>query len=375
MAKKKFKLRPDIKNLIFNNVDRVRLLEYLGCQNIKVTGKEIRSTCPIHGGDGINNFILYNDTNWQCKSSGCHSNEKQDIFSLVMKSKGLKFKESLLLVASHASVNIDLEDSTYTATEEVISATNWANNVNKKAYKREKPKEITHSLIKNFMFNRNDYMIKRNFPEWVLNDFEVGFTSDWKLLSKLDIKPESRVTFPTIYNNKHISIQGRCVSGIGDKRKFPNNHWPRNIKYDIFSKFPKEHYLYNYDNATKYVDILGYVILVEGVTDVMRLHQYGIRNVVCGWGDSLSKPQKNLLIKMGVLEVVIMYDNDIAGKKAIETVIKSLQYMFDIYIANIPKLNKGDKKDPESSSADDVYYSLQNKYRRFRPKIDSLKLK
>ncbi len=368
MAKKKFYLRPDTRNLIYTRLDRVKLLEFLGCTSIKVSGREIRSTCPIHGGDGINNFILYNDTNWQCKSSGCHSNEKQDVFSLVMKSKNYKFMESLKLVAGFASVNVDLDDDSFNATEEVIKATSWSNSVNKKEYGTSEIKEVDKSLVRKFMLNRNSYLSKRKFPEWVLNDFEVGFTSDWKLLSRLNLDAEERVTFPTSFKNKYISIQGRCIKGRGDKYKFPNDPWPRDIKYDTFSNFPKDKYLYNFDRALEYASFIGNLILVEGVTDVMRCHQYGIRNVVSGWGDSLSKNQRKLLLESGVTEVIIMYDNDEPAKKATETVIECLENLFDIYVAIVPKKEDENKNDPENCSSLEIYHALSKKRRRLHPK-------
>jgi len=56
-------------------------------------------------------------------------------------------------------------------------------------------------------------------------------------------------------------------------------------------------------------------VLVEGYTDVLTLHQAGLRNVVGSMGTSLTRGQAELLARF-VDEVVIAYDRDAAGGAA-----------------------------------------------------------
>ena len=69
--------------------------------------------------------------------------------------------------------------------------------------------------------------------------------------------------------------------------------------------------------------IMGRVILVEGIYDVINLHDKGLTNAVCCFGTHNITPEKLQLLKMkGVEQVDIFFDPDEAGKKATEMVIE-----------------------------------------------------
>jgi DNA primase len=53
-------------------------------------------------------------------------------------------------------------------------------------------------------------------------------------------------------------------------------------------------------------------IMVEGYTDVITLHQYGVENVVASSGTSLTVEQINL-VKRFTPNIKIIYDGDAAG--------------------------------------------------------------
>lgn len=84
------------------------------------------------------------------------------------------------------------------------------------------------------------------------------------------------------------------------------------------------------------------LILCEGYMDVIAMHQAGFTNAVAGCGTALTNEQVRLLSRYAK-EIILVYDNDEAGQKALNKAI-SLFAQVDIKIS-IPTLSGG--KDPD----------------------------
>ncbi|WP_448901652.1 DNA primase [Eubacterium sp.] len=84
------------------------------------------------------------------------------------------------------------------------------------------------------------------------------------------------------------------------------------------------------------------LILCEGYMDVIAMHQAGFTNAVAGCGTALTNEQVRLLSRYAK-EIILVYDNDEAGQKALNKAI-SLFDQVDIEIS-IPTLSGG--KDPD----------------------------
>lgn len=68
----------------------------------------------------------------------------------------------------------------------------------------------------------------------------------------------------------------------------------------------------------------GRLILVEGYMDVISLHEHGVINAVATLGTALT-PEQARLIKRYAPEVIVAYDGDFAGQKAIYEALKILE--------------------------------------------------
>ena len=84
------------------------------------------------------------------------------------------------------------------------------------------------------------------------------------------------------------------------------------------------------------------LILCEGYMDVIAMHQAGFTNAVAGCGTALTNEQVRLLSRYAK-EIILVYDNDEAGQKALNKAI-SLFDQVDIKIS-IPIISGG--KDPD----------------------------
>ena len=127
-----------------------------------------------------------------------------------------------------------------------------------------------------------------------------------------------RVVFP-VYDiiGRPIGLVGRLVSNDlrpGD-RKYLNTRETR--LYD------KKMALYGVYQAKKHIRTAGYAILVEGQVDVVGLWCVGVKNVIGGSGTALT-PEQVALISRITSDVVLMYDGDLAGRKALVRAIDTL---------------------------------------------------
>src|SRR6185312_9735780 len=82
------------------------------------------------------------------------------------------------------------------------------------------------------------------------------------------------------------------------------------------NNFNKDEVLFNYNHSKKCIKNCGYAILVEGPLDALALEQAGISGGVAMLGATLSDQQQILLETSGVQHVVLLTDNDEAGRQA-----------------------------------------------------------
>jgi DNA primase len=137
-----------------------------------------------------------------------------------------------------------------------------------------------------------------------------------------EIKPDTYKKFEAFmssrspFNDRIVfpirDITGRIVAFQGRLRM--NSHIKDQPKY-IF--YPPKAILPLY--PTRVTPIKSRVILVEGIYDVVNLHDKGLTNSLCMFGVNNMNEQKLQLLKMtGVDQVDIILDPDEAGQKAAE---------------------------------------------------------
>src|SRR5690606_217755 len=81
--------------------------------------------------------------------------------------------------------------------------------------------------------------------------------------------------------------------------------------------FRKSELLYGLDRARTSIREAGEVVVVEGYTDVMALHQVGMTNAVAALGATLTTEQADALERLDARTVYLAFDSDEAGQRAI----------------------------------------------------------
>lgn len=168
------------------------------------------------------------------------------------------------------------------------------------------------------------YFYERGISPDTIQKFEVGF-SDSYCLNPLKHNHKQQLKNLGLLNDKGNERNwNRLMLPIRDAKGQLVGYNGRSLKPDEQIKyllspesmgFNKSTTLYNLHQAKDVIKEKDHVFLVEGVFDVMSMHQMGIENVVCSLGTSLSKEQIGLLANY-TSNVVFAYDGDFPGFEA-----------------------------------------------------------
>lgn len=149
-----------------------------------------------------------------------------------------------------------------------------------------------------------------------------------------------RIMFPiTDRTGAIVAFTGRSLPGAPeDSPKYLNSH-----ETEIFSKART---VFNLSNARTAIAKKEGVYLVEGNFDVTRLDSIGVENVVAPCGTALTPEQINE-IKRYTKNIILIYDSDSAGVKAID---RSGKMLVEAGMnCNVISLGiNGEKRDPDS---------------------------
>lgn len=226
-----------------------------------------------------------------------------------------------------------------------------------------------HSLYKNNHIL--DYLInRRKFTYDTLSNFRIGFSpGDGSLLDYmynikikdaeleelgiiLNIGEQNNIVWHDIFTNRicfPIFDLAGSVAGFTARVWIDTQDKKAKYKNSILSHvFQKSLLMYNLHQALPHIKALNYVIAVEGTTDVAKMHQHGIKNVVAPCGTALMLSHI-LLLKSFTQNIIVVFDNDIAGVHA----LKRIENLFseasvDFHKLDLWKVPNTNKTDPDS---------------------------
>ncbi|ACY40359.1 DNA primase [Blattabacterium sp. (Blattella germanica) str. Bge] len=185
--------------------------------------------------------------------------------------------------------------------------------------------------------NGFNYLIqKRGFNMKIIHKFELGYAPlSWSFFTKKalekgfkiqDLKKSGFTIYRKYSNNffdcfrKRVmfpihNLSGRVIGFGGRNIDSSSSYSTKYINSSESDIFQKSKILYGLFQAKKNILKEDLCYLVEGYTDVLSLHQSGIKNVVSSSGISLTVDQI-LLIKKFTKNIVLFYDGDRSGIKA-----------------------------------------------------------
>lgn len=297
--------------------------------------KRLFGPCPIHGGDNPAAWNLYPEGDevrgiWTCRTHHCEKKWKKNFAGFV---HGVLSTQSTTPVSWTKAVDWMIKFLGYKSAEEVKTPdeATLAKRAQTNALRRWNitPKTTqtswTRERVRDTLTIPAQYFLQRGYNQQILDQYDVGF-----------YQAQNRVLVP-VYDPNYkwaVGFTGRSIYEKCSKCGFwhsPTGACPSSIedqincaKWKNSRGFEAANYLYNYWFARKYILDTSTIILVEGPGDVWRLEEAGIHNSVGLFGADITEEQLTLLESSWAMNVVVMLDNDKAGKEAAQTIKQKL---------------------------------------------------
>ncbi len=284
--------------------------------------------CPFHDERTGSFHVSPDDKLYYCFGCGA----KGDAFNFVMETEGLDFKGALESLAGRVGVSLEVvdEDPRY-------------------AERRRREERLYELLARSAAYyarclwesadarEAREYLAGRGLAEATLRTFRVGYAPGaWDRIltgsrragfteeELLDVglirrSERSRAGAFDFFRDQIMfpaaDARGR-VRGFGARRMRDDQPIAKYINTPDGPVYHKREVLFGIDRARASAAKAGRMILVEGYTDVLALHQAGIENVVGIMGTSFPEEQLRELARVvTVLELCL--DADSAGQEAV----------------------------------------------------------
>ena len=175
------------------------------------------------------------------------------------------------------------------------------------------------------------YLLERVPPD-TAELFEVGY-----------VPAESR---SQMANHIVIPLQNMAGDLIGYQARYPADEVPDGIeKYRLPKGFNKQSCLFNAHRVGETIDI----VIVEGAFSAMRLHMLGAP-VVALLGTAVSQAHVEQLHMLGIRRVLLLFDGDAPGQKAVPAALDILARHFFVTVGELP-----DGLDPGEADEADLH--------------------
>ena len=276
-------------------------------------GANYKGLCPFHNEKTPSFNVSSNKQFYHCFGCGASG----DAIKFLTEHDHLTFIEALSKLAQAA--NIEMPDSTKkndTTYNLFIS--------NKKA---------ADFYNKTLKLNNvaNAYLSKRDINQTMIETFQIGLANDsWDDLTKIFTKDKvienaleaglliksnnkiydrfrNRIMFPIRNSTGNIIGFGGRIFNQQDGAKYLNSPETK--------LFHKSYELYGLYESKKSISQEDKVLIVEGYTDVIGLHNSGIKNCVATLGTAFTKFHFKKIIRY-TNNITFCFDGDVAGKSA-----------------------------------------------------------
>lgn len=312
---------------------------------LRKNGSTSKGLCPFHN-EKTPSFTVYSDTqSFYCFGCGAGG----DAVTFLKKIENLDYIDAVKLLAQRAGLQMP-DDNSY---DDSLSK------------KRRRVLEINRETAKfyySYLISPQgkiglDYFLNRGLSMNTIKRFGLGFApNEWdSLLKHLKLKgyrPSEMVEAGVVKigrnNNYYDTFKNRVMTPIIDVRgnviafggRVLDDSKPKYINTSDTLVYKKTNELFALNLAKD--SGKDNLILCEGYMDVIAMHQAGFTNAVAGCGTALTNEQVRLISRYA-REVILAYDADEAGQKALNKAV-SLFKQTDVKV-KIPALAGG--KDPD----------------------------
>ena len=350
--------------------ETVRLEDVIGeYVTLKKSGANLKGLSPFTQEKTPSFMVSPAKQIWKDFSSGKGGN----VIAFLMEHEHFTYPEAIRYLAK--KYNIEIEETNETLEEKKVK-----NNIEsmflvtqfalgffeKNLWKTERGKSIGLTYFK-----------ERGFEDEILKKFALGYSPDsinalsfqaqkegYKLdflektglvILKEDLPVDrfrGRVIFPI------RSLSGR-VQGFGGRILNQNTKIAKYLNSPESEIYHKSKVLYGLFESKQSISKNNVCFIVEGYTDVIRMHQSGITNVVSSSGTSLSVDQIRMINRL-TSNIILLFDGDAAGLRAsLRGVDLILEQGMNVKICAFPE---GDDPDSfaQTRTTEEINYFLES---------------
>lgn len=298
---------------------------------LKQRGHEFWGCCPFHNEKTPSFKVDSSSQFWHCFGCG----EGGDVFGYLMKIEDISFPEAVRELAEKA--HIDIQEGEYSGPSQ-----------NQKKRLRDICNAAADFYHNQLMRGRSQgadaarkYLSGRKLGGDVPKTWDLGYAPGRNLLfnhlSSLGFKADEMVQANVVVssNGKYRDrfyervmfpindISGECIAFGG---RIMGDGQPKYLNSQETPIFHKSQVLYGIDKAKSAMASTGIAVVCEGYTDVIALHESGIKNAVATLGTSLTRQHIRLLSRHASKKLIYLFDGDEAGQRATE---RALQFIDD----------------------------------------------
>ncbi len=314
------------------DIDKVReatdLVELFSeVTKVRRSGRSYMAVCPFHQEKTPSMSLDRGRGLYHCFGCG----EGGDVFTFLQKTQGLEFGEALESLARRAGITIERdpqESRRRGRREAAVAAVRRAIDVYHDRLKKSAEAGPARA-----------YLRGRGYDVDLIEEWKLGFAgTDWDTLTKAlrtaGVDDRSMIEGGLARRGRHglydvfrgrlmfpiHDVRGDAV-GFGGRRldeidpQSTNNPGAKYVNSADSIVYHKARLLFGLDRARKQIADEERAVVVEGYTDVIAMHQAGVRTAVATCGTALGDGHFDLLRRF-TETVVLAFDSDEAGTKA-----------------------------------------------------------
>jgi DNA primase len=314
---------------------------------LRPAGLTFKGLCPFHEDHRPSFDVDPRRQRFRCWSCGKYG----DVLTFVQEHERVDFREALELLARRAGIALEKRgDAQHNRSRALmLEVVKWAG------------EQFHQCLLDSALADAaRRYLGERRLTGETVRRFGLGFaplSGDW-LLQRAQaarvatdlLENVGLIARRTEGNGYYDRFRDRILFPIRDARGqtvgFGGRILPssplsaRAPKYYNSSGTPlfaKGEHLYGLDQACQAGAKAGFLIVVEGYTDVLMAHQLGIPNVVATMGTALNARHVHHLRRF-VGRVVLIFDADAGGDTGVDRALEVfVRYNLDLKIATLPQ--------------------------------------
>lgn len=293
---------------------------------LKKRGRNFITNCPFHN-EKTPSFTVSPDKQiYHC--FGC--NASGNVFTFLIEHENMSFGEALKYLGDKAGISIP--ENNYN---------DHGRQKNPEEDIRKERQYTIHQFVARYFYKKMHdeygkeayaYAKNRGLSKETLEKFKIGyapFKSEELIeqLSKLGYSQEELLDsgifsksmegkiYSKFFNRLIFPIENVQSKIIGFGGRVIGNSEPKYLNSPETTIFKKKYNLYGLNNSKDEIKKKNQVLVMEGYMDVVSVWQKGVFNAVASLGTSFTEEQGRLLTRY-TNEIIMVYDNDSAGKNA-----------------------------------------------------------